>query len=237
VLAPRGVQPGAHARQIDKSPPANGTYPNMHRQSGALPAIPERLFQKVLRLAKADDRSKALQADIESVANGGEVSPEPHDDGRAERLLTGESEMKEHPETVDDAPQPLARLVIYDPKTGIPLDPQPGEQAKNGLLSGENTKKPGRGGNVPPEAHRFKPGRSGNPSGRPRNSTSQLMRDLLEAGDQKYAKQIVKALVEKACQGNLAAIRELLNRSEPPYGGRASCPALFEPYGVSKSRP
>jgi hypothetical protein len=45
---------------------------------------------------------------------------------------------------------------------------------------------------------------------------SKLIRDLIEAGDQKYAKQIVKALVERACAGNLAAIKELMARTERP---------------------
>ncbi len=60
----------------------------------------------------------------------------------------------------------------------------------------------------------FLPGRSGNPNGRPKgskNKATQLSKDLLEAA----AEAIVNALVDKAKDGDLRAIKLCLDRIYP----------------------
>ena len=83
---------------------------------------------------------------------------------------------------------------------------------------------------MPPVAHRFKPGVSGNPGGLPRSSVSKLLRDVLEAGEQKYTKRIVQSLIERACEGSLPAIKTLLAFAEhlppPPRSADVSGPRL-----------
>lgn len=82
------------------------------------------------------------------------------------------------------------------------------------LRTGEKQIKDGRSRNALPEEHRFKPGQSGNPGGRPRFSFAKMLRDLLEADDQKFAKAIAMALLQRACNGNRFALKELLDRTE-----------------------
>jgi hypothetical protein len=88
------------------------------------------------------------------------------------------------------------------------------EQANPGLRAGENSSGVGRNGNVPPEAHRFKPGQSGNPGGRPKNLLTPLLHELLSENDQKYARVVVRAWVQLACRGNQAALRTLVERMD-----------------------
>ena len=113
------------------------------------------------------------------------------------------------------------------------LDEEPEtEEQENGLVSGHAQAKGqmnefsneerqqagergGRSGNIPPKEHRFKPGQSGNPSGRPKATIDHLIRKLLTAQNQKFGKQVVEALLKHACAGNQTAIRELLARAEP----------------------
>ncbi|HLK13815.1 MAG TPA: DUF5681 domain-containing protein [Fimbriimonadaceae bacterium] len=80
------------------------------------------------------------------------------------------------------------------------------------LTASLRSNRPGRGGNVPPAAHRFKPGQSGNPRGRPRALLGPLMRELLLADDGRVAKAVVKAWLRQACNGNRTALREILER-------------------------
>jgi hypothetical protein len=66
-------------------------------------------------------------------------------------------------------------------------------------------------------APRFKPGQSGNPSGRPKNVLSKAIRKKLEevnAGGKSVAEQITDKLTELALAGNIEAIKLLGDRSE-----------------------
>ena len=96
-----------------------------------------------------------------------------------------------------------------------------------GLVSGQKTTKPGRNGNVPPRGHRFKPGQSGNPSGRPSLSLTKMLRDLLEENDGRYAKALVRRWLHAACYStNVHALSELLDRIEGPQPRREGEPLL-----------
>jgi hypothetical protein len=97
-------------------------------------------------------------------------------------------------------------------------DPTPDDKTEvSGLLTGQKSQTPGRNGNVPPEQNRFKPGQSGNPSGRPSLSLTKMLRDLLEANDRRYAKAVVRSWLHAACYStNIHALRELLDRIEGP---------------------
>ena len=70
------------------------------------------------------------------------------------------------------------------------------------------------------EPHKFKPGQSGNPSGRPKNVLSKALRKKLEEleSDLPDARQkadvIVDKLYELAAAGNLEAIKIVLDRME-----------------------
>jgi hypothetical protein len=66
-------------------------------------------------------------------------------------------------------------------------------------------------------APRFKPGQSGNPSGRPKNVLSKAIRKKLEEVDdagKSVAEQITDRLVDLALAGNIEAIKLLGDRSE-----------------------
>ena len=89
-------------------------------------------------------------------------------------------------------------------------------EPQESLRTGNQQKKDGRSRNVPPEEHRFQPGQSGNPGGRPRVLFAKLLRDLREADDQKLAKAIAMAWLQRACSGNHYALKELLDRTEGP---------------------
>ena len=95
-----------------------------------------------------------------------------------------------------------------------------------GLVSGQKSNKAGRNGNVPPVAGRFKPGQSGNPSGRPSLSLTKMLRDLLEENDGRYAKALVRSWLHAACYStNVHALREVLSRIEGGANPEASKPA------------
>ncbi len=88
-------------------------------------------------------------------------------------------------------------------------------------ITPENRRKTGagRGGTVPPPEHRFKPGQSGNPGGRPKTKLiTQAYRELLEQLDPKERKTLAQRLARKAVQqalkGNLAALKEITDRTE-----------------------
>jgi len=67
-------------------------------------------------------------------------------------------------------------------------------------------------GNTLGKDHRFKPGQSGNPGGRPKDFLSAAYRTLLE--DEEIAKAIAKAIVKKAMRGSVAHAAELADRTE-----------------------
>jgi len=60
----------------------------------------------------------------------------------------------------------------------------------------------------------FVKGQSGNPLGRPKDSFSitRLIREALEAQDEKQAKQLAQALILNAAKGNGTAIKEIMSR-------------------------
>lgn len=102
---------------------------------------------------------------------------------------------------------------MSDPRgTHAETSPTPATANPQPLLTGVKQGGAGRGGTAPPKEHQFKPGQSGNPSGRPRQMLSKLLSELLAAEDQKYAKVVVKAWLQLACQGNHTALKELLDR-------------------------
>src|SRR4029078_5344626 len=66
---------------------------------------------------------------------------------------------------------------------------------------------------------KFKPGRSGNPSGRPKGSrhkTTLAIEELLDG----EAEEITRKAIEKAKDGDTAALRICLDRLSPPRKGR-----------------
>ncbi len=67
--------------------------------------------------------------------------------------------------------------------------------------------------------YRFNPGQSGNPGGRPKTKLiTQAYRELLEQLDPKERKTLAQKLARKAVQqalkGNLAALKEITDRTE-----------------------
>src|SRR5579863_7042086 len=120
--------------------------------------FPARIVQKAMRLAEQEQRTRAIDSDIQTVLDGGEVSPE----FAPNPLLTG----LEEPEP----DEPRGRVVTVDAVTGIPLAPRPYETPKTStvtgvdstpkslktpkqrLLTGVNSDTAGRGATVPPNA-------------------------------------------------------------------------------------
>ncbi len=86
----------------------------------------------------------------------------------------------------------------------------------------------------PPAEHRWKPGQSGNPGGRPKGkSITALLRERLE--DQHNGKALAAILVESllkgALKGNLPHIKEVLDRTE----GRSPLTGEIEVKGMNDS--
>ena len=226
----------------------------MPHQSGKIVAVPRR--SHVHNSVNAGPvRDGALEHDIETVLCGAEITPETE----AERLASGVGKK------IEINPQKTCgRLIIYTPATGKPIGPQPPSATVDDsdpnrypdVYIPDNGRDPpperpvveppsakperaGRGGTVPPPAHRFKPGASGNPRGRPRSPVSKLLRDVLEGGEQKYTKRIVQVLVERACEGSLPAIRALLAFAEHlklPYDDRSALPGYERPPKAPRGR-
>ncbi len=93
--------------------------------------------------------------------------------------------------------------------------------SRNRMRTPENRRKTGagRGGTVPPPEHRFKPGQSGNPGGRPKTKLiTQAYRELLEQLDPEERKTLAQKLarkaVDQALKGSLAALKEITDRTE-----------------------
>ena len=73
----------------------------------------------------------------------------------------------------------------------------------------------------PPREHRWKPGQSGNPKGRPKSITlSEAYRRELAKVDptdpqgRTYAEVLAEKMRERACTGDVAALREMADRTE-----------------------
>jgi hypothetical protein len=79
-------------------------------------------------------------------------------------------------------------------------------------------------GVIPPTEHRFKPGQSGNPGGRPKGrSVTECLRAILEAremggkpapGGRQISELVAMVLVKGALKGDPRHIKELLDRTE-----------------------
>lgn len=93
-------------------------------------------------------------------------------------------------------------------------------------ITPQNRRETGHNGAIPGgEAHRYKPGESGNPGGRPRmGALARACRAMLERpvpGDRQgrtYAQQIAERLADLALKGHTPSIRELADRAEGRAG-------------------
>src|SRR4051812_18914927 len=91
---------------------------------------------------------------------------------------------------------------------------EPEDQARN--------RRAGKNGNPPPEAHRFPPGRSGNPGGRPPGrSLTALLREILDSGTfggkalpqgKTVADVLAEVFVREALKGKFPFAKEVLER-------------------------
>ncbi len=98
---------------------------------------------------------------------------------------------------------------------------------KTGAEQGRTTPEGrGNGGSIPPVEHRFQPGQSGNPGGRPAG-VSRLVRQLLSHNEAELARQVAKAWIEQACKGRQTALSELLKRADGIPPNRAEREDIF----------
>jgi hypothetical protein len=95
------------------------------------------------------------------------------------------------------------------------------DQSDKGSPAPENRRRTGEGAVRGGEAHRFKPGQSGNPGGRPKiGALTRAFRALLEQpvpGDRQgrtHAQAIAERTVGLAMRGHLGAVREVGDRAE-----------------------
>ncbi len=100
----------------------------------------------------------------------------------------------------------------------------------------------GRGGVVPPEATRFKPGRSGTPNGRPKGAATSLDRVLeqelerLVEGDPSLGddgritrrRRVVRALLDAIERGDARAAKAILDRIWPAPATKGQARAVIQ---------
>jgi len=60
----------------------------------------------------------------------------------------------------------------------------------------------------------FRPGKSGNPGGRPRKPLAERLLNQLLANDEAEAAKVIKALLTQAKKGDVSAIKEAFDRTE-----------------------
>lgn len=83
----------------------------------------------------------------------------------------------------------------------------------------------------PPVSGRWKPGQSGNPSGRPKKKplTEALQRVLAKLNDEEL-ETLCRPYIEKLASGDVAALKEVADRVEGkvpnPIGGTDELPAI-----------
>ncbi len=94
------------------------------------------------------------------------------------------------------------------------------------------TSRLGRNGEEPPAEHRWKPGQSGNPKGRPASCiiTKGLV-EAIEKDDGKVAKQLRKVIIDKAKAGNKDFMNILLDRTEGKVKERIDITTNDQPLG------
>lgn len=87
----------------------------------------------------------------------------------------------------------------------------------------EDQTRAGRGGIEPPPSHRWKPGQSGNPCGRPKGSISLMvrferrLREAVLSGDRELADAVVEAMVRAVIRDPIKAwpiLREFIQRED-----------------------
>jgi hypothetical protein len=147
----------------------------------------------------------------------------PQMQGRSKRLATRPSPRGKRATTTTLTP------------TGSTSSETASKSAGDGVLVGA-----GKGGNVPPVAYRWKPGQSGNPGGRPKNSEklSVILERLLLEPDQHYPQMSKgEALMRSAIANghvDAAFLRTVLERSEGKLGNK---PKTKKVYIVMHPRP
>lgn len=88
--------------------------------------------------------------------------------------------------------------------------PVPGNRTKK-----QSRGKPWRKGESGNPATQFQPGRSGNPSGRPRDTITPHLREIAQETDKdgrSYGRRVAETLYAEALAGNVQAAREILQR-------------------------
>jgi len=74
------------------------------------------------------------------------------------------------------------------------------------------------GKNRPPKEQAWKPGQSGNPKGRPKNTITTLLKEYLDADGEVEKQAIVRAWIATAktsgARGHIPALVEMLDRTE-----------------------
>ena len=140
-------------------------------------------------------RSKSLEARVRRIIEHRVVDRKILKDLESEASLSGNDARPRGPimhAAMDRAfESDLDKLASLTAEFGEPAQDEAAENP--GLVSGQKPSKPGRNGNVPPKEHRFKPGQSGNPTGRPSLSLTKMLRDILEENDRRYAKALVRS--------------------------------------------
>jgi hypothetical protein len=115
-----------------------------------------------------------------------------------------------------------------------PGEGQPGQQAgpkepgKPKAVYDPGHPEAGSSGYIPPPEHRFKPGQSGNPSGRPKGTPSIMARvrrlmdadpddwDRAEKLDKTGAMRLARAYLARATEKSDAAAKDLIDRIDGP---------------------
>ena len=79
--------------------------------------------------------------------------------------------------------------------------------------TGENQAIAGKGGVVPPAEHRWKPGESGNPAGRPKSRPiTAAIKEMLDKDDGKALKALAAVGVKNALKGDVRFWTEVMSR-------------------------